>query len=149
MTAARTSNSVSGGNCFFSLGERPSAKDSRITATLIRVPWMQGSPPHTSGLATTRLKSFLYAASVIFETFYSIDRAMITTCRHSATHHQVAESRLIDRPILFRMIGKRRSLPSPNCSPSTMLLLFGISPSEDTCLFVIIVQSTLHGRSNR
>jgi hypothetical protein len=65
-TAARTSCSVSGGKCFvISFGESPSANESRTTATLIRVPRMHGSPPHTSDFTTTRFKSFLYAVSVI------------------------------------------------------------------------------------
>ena len=38
-TAARTSSSVSGWKCFvISFGDKPSANESRITATLIRVP---------------------------------------------------------------------------------------------------------------
>src|SRR5207253_8902596 len=65
-TAARTSRSVNGGKCFvISFGDNPSAKESRMTATLIRVPWMHGSPPATFGLTTTRFRSFLYALSVI------------------------------------------------------------------------------------
>src|SRR5207244_5960388 len=69
--AARTSCSVNGGKCFvISFGDKPSANESRITATLIRVSSMQGSPPLTFGFTTTRFKSFLYAVSVIFETFY-------------------------------------------------------------------------------
>lgn len=49
-----------------SFGDNPSANESKITATLIRVPWMHGSPPHTSDFTTTRFKSFLYALSVNF-----------------------------------------------------------------------------------
>lgn len=55
------------------------ANESRITATLIRVPWMHGSPPHTSRFTTTRFKSFLYAASVISQPFYSIRRRRSST----------------------------------------------------------------------
>src|SRR3989442_1433527 len=70
-TAAQTSCSVSGGKCFvISTGDKPSANESRITATLIRVPWMHGSPPHTFGFTTTRFRSCRYALSVICVTFY-------------------------------------------------------------------------------